>query len=164
MDTHRKSKILLCAGCLVLALTACSKQNSDQTKLNEREKSYAVSADNVIARASQSRSIVFPLSVEISESLPNFTKVEVKGSKEIDPEALAFSVYSCSFYEIIWFDSSSHWKAIVTPSDTSDLFRGDTGHHFSDKEMIDCVRNNYGHSFFYRVSSRGYRTGERDPT
>lgn len=162
MDTFRKSIVLFCAGCVVLVLTACSKHNNDQTKPNEPRKPYAVSADNVMARASESRSIVFPLYVKLSDSLPDFTKVDIKGSKEIDPEALAFAVYSCSFYGLSWFDSSSHWRAIVAPSASSDLFKGDTAHHFSDAEMIACVREYYRHSFFYQVRSTGYNTFLRD--
>lgn len=163
MAAHRTSMNLLYLGCVVLALTACSKQSRDDVRPSEREKSFAVSADNVIARATQSRSIVFPLSVGISESLPDFKKVEIKGSKDTDPQALSFAVYSCSFYEISWFDSASHYKAIVAPSASSDFFKGHNSDYLSDEQMIDCVRKYYGNSFFYQVRSKGYDTYKRDP-
>lgn len=124
MAAHRTSMNLLYLGCVVLALTACFIQSRDDVRSSEREKSFAVSADNVIARATQIRSIVFPLSVGISESFPDFKKVEIKGSKYTDPKALSFAVYSCSFYQISWFDSTSHYKAIVAPSAYSDFFKG----------------------------------------
>lgn len=162
MDAHRIRLSLLRVGFVILGLSACSKQGRDDVRSDERKKSFTVSADNVIARATQSRSIVFPLSVSISDSLPDFKKVEIKGSKDTDPQALSFAVYSCSFYEISWFDSTSHWKAIVTPSASSDLFKEDNFHNLSDKEMIDCVRKYYGNSFFYQVRSKGYDTSLRD--
>lgn len=164
MVTHRVRTILICAGCVSLAVTGCSEENRSQERSPKHKDSFTVSGENVVARATQSRSIVFPLSVSLSESLPELTKVEVKNSKEIDPQALSFAVYACSFYGISWFDSASHWRAIVTPSASSDLFKDDTVVKLSDAELIDCVRNNYGNSFFYQVRSTGYLTFEREPS
>lgn len=161
MDSHRRSRILLNAACIFLVLTACSKQSADKDKLIEHKKYYTVSSDNMVARASQGKSIVFPLSVDISEDLPNFTKIEVKGSKSIDAKQLIFAVYSCSFYETSWFDSTSHWKAIVTLSASSELLKDDYN-HFSDAELIECVRKLYGRTFFYQVRNTGYDTTNYD--
>jgi hypothetical protein len=144
-----------------LLLSSCS--GTDDTHAGEAgsERTAQGNGANPFAMATASRSLIFPLSFDASANPPKFTKVEGREPGETDPKDLMFAVAMCGS-GLSWFDSNSHWAAMVIPSSSSAIWNGDKEDHPSDSEIVDCVRSWYPRTFFYALSQVGYDTS--DPT
>jgi hypothetical protein len=148
------------AAFVVASLLVSSCSGTDDTDAGEAATGRTPQGDrNIFAAATASRSLIFPLSLDPAENPQGFTKVEGVEPGENNSKDLMFAVAMCGSGPS-WFDSDSHWAAMVIPSASSAIWSGTTADHPSDSEIIDCVRSWHPGTFFYALSEVGYGTSD----
>lgn len=141
-----------------LLLVSCSQKMDQETAQQRDQESYSVSKDNLVGRAAEGRSLVFPLSDYGFQEDSDFIAVRGAGAKDIDAKELTYAVSMCSSFGVTWFDINDHWRAIVTPSSESSFISGVAVSKPADEEMINCVKKYYDGTFFYKTHNKGYDT------